>query len=165
MWGPYAVDYFAHIDYTQLPKSYSRFWCPGAAATDAFTVNWWVPPFSLIGRVLRYATACNAMGSLIVPVWKSASFWPLLCPDGSQCVCMTSVVILTSVVSVWVYMTAVVIHLVLGGLKYIIRVATTTLVVTLTSVVSVCVHDFGGHIVTGMGWPQWSFICSYKSSG
>ena len=24
------------------------------------------------------------MGSLIVPVWKSASLWPLLCPDGSH---------------------------------------------------------------------------------
>ena len=24
------------------------------------------------------------MGSLIVPVWKSASFWPLICPDGTH---------------------------------------------------------------------------------
>ena len=89
MWGPHSVDCFAQVDNTQLPKFYSRFWCPGTAAIDAFTVNWagdvnwWVPPVSLIGRVLRHAEACNAMGSL-VPVWKSAPFWPLLCPDGSH---------------------------------------------------------------------------------
>ena len=46
-------------------------------------MNWLVPPISLIGRVLRHAKACNAMGSL-VPVWKSAPVWPLLCPDGSH---------------------------------------------------------------------------------
>jgi hypothetical protein len=90
LWGPHSVDCFAHVDNTQLPNFYSRFWCPGAAAIDAFTVNWsddvnwWVPPISLIGRVLRHAEACDAMGSLVVPVWKSAPFWPLLCPDGSH---------------------------------------------------------------------------------
>ena len=90
MWGPHSVDCFAHVDNTQLPKFYSRFWCPGATAVDAFTVNWsgdvnwWVPPISLIGRVLRHAKACDAMGTLVVPVWKSAPFWPLLCPDGSH---------------------------------------------------------------------------------
>ena len=24
------------------------------------------------------------MGSLVIPAWKSASFWPLLCPDGNH---------------------------------------------------------------------------------
>ena len=66
MWGPHDVDCFVHISNTQLAKFYSRFWCPGAAATDAFTVdwsgvvNWLAPPISLIGRVLRHARACNA---------------------------------------------------------------------------------------------------------
>ena len=55
MWGPHSVDCFAQVENTQLPKFYSRFWCPGTAAIDAFTVNWagdvnwWVPPVSLIG--------------------------------------------------------------------------------------------------------------------
>lgn len=55
MWGPHSVDCFAHIDNTHLPKFYSRFWCPGATAIDAFTVNWggdvnwWVPPINLVG--------------------------------------------------------------------------------------------------------------------
>ena len=71
---------FSHVDNTQLPKFYGRFWCPGTAGD----VNWWVPPVSLIGRVLRHTEACNAMGNLIVPIWKFAPFWPLLCPDGSH---------------------------------------------------------------------------------
>ena len=88
MWGPHSVDCFAHVDNTQLPKFYSRFWCPGSTAIDAFTVNWandvnwWVPPIYLISRVLRHAEICSAMGSLIVPAWRSAPFWPLICPDG-----------------------------------------------------------------------------------
>ena len=90
LWGPHSVDYFAHIDNAKLPKFYSRFWCPGSSAIDAFTVNWaddmnwWVPPFNLVGRVLRHAEICHAVGSLVVPAWKSASFWPLLCPDGNH---------------------------------------------------------------------------------
>ena len=90
LWGPHTVDCFAHIDNTQLPVFYSRFWCPGSTAVDAFTVNWvgevnwWVPPLHLVGRAIRHAKACNAMGSLLVPAWKSAPFWPLLCPDGNH---------------------------------------------------------------------------------
>ena len=70
-------------------KFYSRYWCPSTAAVDAFKmnwagdVNWWIPPISLIGHVLKHSEACNATGSL-VPVWKSAPFWPLLCLDGSH---------------------------------------------------------------------------------
>ena len=39
MWGAHAVNYFAHVDNAQLPTFYSRFWCPGTAALDTFTVN------------------------------------------------------------------------------------------------------------------------------
>ena len=90
MWGPHSVDCFAHVDSTQLPTFYSRFWCPSSTAIDAFTVNWagninwWVPPIHLIGRVLRHAETCSAVGSLIILAWKSASFWPLICPDGTH---------------------------------------------------------------------------------
>ena len=71
---------FSYVDNTQLPKFYSRFWCPGTAGN----VNWWVPPVSFIGQVLRHTEACNAMGNLVIPVWKFAPFWPLLCPDDSH---------------------------------------------------------------------------------
>ena len=82
------MDCFAHVNNTKLPKFYNTFWCPGSTAFDAFTVNWagevnwWAPPIHLIGQVFRHAEVCSAMGSLVVPAWKSAPFWPLICPDG-----------------------------------------------------------------------------------
>ena len=33
----------------------------------------------LIPRVLRYAEACRARGTMLVPAWESAPFWPMLC--------------------------------------------------------------------------------------
>ena len=33
------MDCFAHVNNTQLPTFYSRFWCLGSAAIDAFTVR------------------------------------------------------------------------------------------------------------------------------
>ena len=33
-------------------------------------------------KVVRHMKLFSAEGSLIVPVWKSAHFWPLLCSDG-----------------------------------------------------------------------------------
>jgi hypothetical protein len=38
----------------------------------------------LVSRVLRHAEECKTMGTLVVPAWKSASYWLLLCPDGSH---------------------------------------------------------------------------------
>ena len=42
-------------------------------------VCWLVPPLYLVSHAL---CLCNAQGTLIVPFWKSAPFWPLLCLDG-----------------------------------------------------------------------------------
>ena len=87
-WGPHTVDCFAASHNSQVARFHSRFWCPGAEAVDTFTVNWedemcWlVPPVYLVGRALRHAEVCKTRGTLVVPMWKSAVFWPLLCPDG-----------------------------------------------------------------------------------
>ena len=35
-------------------------------------------------RVIRHAEACHANGTIVVPYWKSAPIWPLLCPDGIE---------------------------------------------------------------------------------
>ena len=62
----------------------SRFWNPGTEAIDAFTVNWsgennyWCPPVHLIPRVLHHARACGCHGTIVVPEWTSAVFWPLV---------------------------------------------------------------------------------------
>lgn len=87
MWGPHTVDRFANRDNAQLERFNSRYWNPG---TDAFTVdwagenNWWCPPVCLIPRVVEHARSCGATGTLIVPFWVSAPFWPLICPRGTE---------------------------------------------------------------------------------
>ena len=87
-WGPHSVDCFASPHNKKVARFHSQFWSPGCEAVDTFTVNWggevnwWVPPPYLICRTLRHASNCRAKGILIVPVWKSAPFWPMVCPDG-----------------------------------------------------------------------------------
>ena len=50
---------------------------------DAFTVSWekenlWMcPPLYLIGDVIRRVRSVPCHGTLIVPEWKSAWWWPL----------------------------------------------------------------------------------------
>ena len=72
---PHSMDCSAHSNNAKLPEFYSRFWHPGSSAIDAFTVNWagdvnrWIPPFNLVGRVLRHAEICNAVGNLVIPSW------------------------------------------------------------------------------------------------
>ena len=52
---------------------------------DAFTVDWssltngfFHPPVGLITMVLKHAQYVKAKGVLIVPVWESADFWPVI---------------------------------------------------------------------------------------
>ena len=88
MWGRYDIDRFASHYNTKVPTFCSRFWNPGCSAIDAFTEhwggtnNWIVPPVYLVSRVLKHMKVCKAKGTLVVPAWYSASFWPLLCPRG-----------------------------------------------------------------------------------
>lgn len=90
IWGPHTVDRFANNLNTQLDRFNSRFWNPGSEAVDAFTINWgsennWLcPPIVLIPRVIAHARACRCRGTLVVPAWPSAPFWPMLCPDGTS---------------------------------------------------------------------------------
>ena len=89
-WGPHTIDRFASYENSQLPRFNSCCWNPGSEAVDAFTTdwsgenNWWCPPIALIPRVIRHAQTCSACGTLIVPCWLSAPFWPLLCPANNQ---------------------------------------------------------------------------------
>ena len=88
LWGPHSVDRFACSYNSKLPRFNSRFLQPGTEAVDAFSQdwssenNWFGPPTVLIGRSLSHLRDCKAIGTLIVPMWKSAQFWPLLCDDG-----------------------------------------------------------------------------------
>jgi len=90
LWGPHSIDRFASFYNTQLPRFNSRYWNPGSEAVDAFTCdwsnecNWLCPPPYLVPRVIRHVTQTGAIGTLIVPRWLSAPFWPMLFPDGSH---------------------------------------------------------------------------------
>ena len=72
----------------KLPGFNSRFLQSGTEAVDAFSQdwscdnNWIVPPTTVVGKVLSDMCECKAVGSLIVPMWKSSNFWSLLCNDG-----------------------------------------------------------------------------------
>ena len=43
--------------------------------------NWLVPPIFLIPKVLNHLVASGGRGTLIVPTWPSAPFWPLIFTD------------------------------------------------------------------------------------
>lgn len=47
-------------------------------------INWCNPPFHLIGRLLRFLVAGKLRATVIVPVWRSAVWWPVLFPQGKR---------------------------------------------------------------------------------
>ena len=71
-----------------MPRFNSRFLQSGTEAVYAFSQdwscdnNWIVPPATVVGKVLNHMRESKAVGTLIVPMWKSSYFWPLLCNDG-----------------------------------------------------------------------------------
>ena len=89
-WGPDSIDRFADEHSHLLPRFDSRFWNPYCEAMHTFTRSWdfdnnWVcPPPHLVPRTLRHMRSCCAQGTLIVPHWRSAPFWPLLTTDDSH---------------------------------------------------------------------------------
>ncbi|KAL5497337.1 hypothetical protein EMCRGX_G013798 [Ephydatia muelleri] len=84
-----VLDQFA-ASYNKVERFNSSYACPGTEAVDTFTVNWsgennwWCPPPTLVRRMIRHAKCCKAQGTLVVPCWESAPFWPLLCPKSEE---------------------------------------------------------------------------------
>ena len=35
-----------------------------------------------MARVIGHAEVCKAQGTLVLPAWQSAHYWPVLCLDG-----------------------------------------------------------------------------------
>ena len=90
LWGPRMVDRFADYINCQLPRFNSGCWNPGSEVVDAFTtnwngeINWWCPPVGSMPRVIGHAEVCMSKGTLIVPEWMAAPFWPLLQPVAGE---------------------------------------------------------------------------------
>ena len=100
IWGPHSVDRFANANNNQVNRFNSRYWNPGSEAVDCFTVNWsgennwWCPPVGIVLRLLRHAEACKCVGTLVVPEWPSAPFWPFLCCGRTFSVFVTGIIYL-----------------------------------------------------------------------
>ena len=87
--GPFHVDRFADDKNKKLLNFNSKYYCIGTSHVNSFTINWkgqnnWLcPPIHEIPTVLKHLRLCNASGTLLIPCWPSASWWPLIYPDGS----------------------------------------------------------------------------------
>ena len=88
MGGSNTIDRFASVHNARLEWFNSRYCAPASEAIDVFTCdwggenNWWFPPICLVPRVIRHAQNTKAFGTLVVPQWLSALFWPILFPNG-----------------------------------------------------------------------------------
>ena len=88
--GPFTIDRFADNTNRKTLRFNSKYFCPGTESVNCFTNSWkgennyLCPPISLIGSTIRHLKLCEAKGTLIVPVWPSAYYWPLLYPSGNS---------------------------------------------------------------------------------
>ena len=87
-WGPHTVDRFACHYNKKLPLFNSTFFQPVTSGMNAFSQDWafankrLCPLTYLTLRVGNHLKACRAAGTLIVPLWRSAHFWPIICDNG-----------------------------------------------------------------------------------
>ena len=89
-WGPHSVDCMANLYNIKIPRFFSRFWNPGTIGVDFFMQNLnsenflVVPPISLVPRVLHNLSIQKATAMLVVPLWRSSSFWPPIASNYGQ---------------------------------------------------------------------------------
>ena len=82
--GRHTIDRFATDYNNKCIRFNTTYWCKGKEAIDAFSQfwggenNWLVPPPNLVCKVIRKCCDDKAMGTLVVPMWKSAPYWVLL---------------------------------------------------------------------------------------
>jgi hypothetical protein len=87
-WGPHLVDLFASGGNNQCERFYSLHWCRGSAGVNAFASHWgcgpvWINcPYRLLGRVWRKLRGDGTVATVLVPLWRSSTWWGLLAPDG-----------------------------------------------------------------------------------
>lgn len=84
-WGKPDIDLFASRLNHKVDLYISWRADPGAIATDALSIDWspykliyCFPPFSLIGKVLQKIQQHQVTAILVVPLWKTQFWYPLL---------------------------------------------------------------------------------------
>jgi hypothetical protein len=81
VWGPHTIDRFASDYNTKCKVFNSKYWCTGINAFDQHwgqENNWIVPPPSVAQKCIQKMKQETANGTIIIPYWKSASYWPLI---------------------------------------------------------------------------------------
>ncbi len=82
LWGPHTIDRFSSFRTRQVPRFCSQYLNPMTEQVDAFTadwsgeVNWIFPPPYLTPKVIQHMMYGGEDGTLIVPLWPSAPWWP-----------------------------------------------------------------------------------------
>ena len=98
-WFAHIASRLGHTDFDRFADQYntktvlynSRFYTESTAGIDCFTqdwrgyLNWVVPPMFLVGRALEYMRLLRCAGILVIPIWYSSYFWPLLQDMISDC--------------------------------------------------------------------------------
>ena len=81
VFGPHSVDLFASRRNTMLPRFFSRWLDPDAAATDALARRWSSesnayahPPIALIPKIIEKVREEGAEITLITPLWASQAW-------------------------------------------------------------------------------------------
>ncbi|MEW8547530.1 MAG: DNA N-6-adenine-methyltransferase, partial [Candidatus Thiodiazotropha sp.] len=90
-WGPYTVDRYASHYNNKCERFNSRWWVPGTEGVNALHQNWskpennWlVPPPRLVLSTIEKMAKEQAVGTILLPNWPSAPFYPSIFKD-SKC--------------------------------------------------------------------------------
>lgn len=90
LWEPHTIDRFSTFRMHQVLHFCSHWLNPCTEGVDAFTLDWSgennliFPPPSLIPKVLKHMEHGRETGTLVIPLWTLASWWPLITTDGTQ---------------------------------------------------------------------------------
>ena len=84
-WGKFTIDRFATNYNRKCQRFNSKWWVPGTEGVNALNQrwskpenNWLVPPARLVLLAVRKLEAEKAQGTLLVPDWPSAPFYPVV---------------------------------------------------------------------------------------
>ena len=100
--GTHTIDRFASYNNVQVspPRYNSKFFEPDAEWLNAFSCHWtwgpsqqrennWIhPPYQLAGRALSHLKVCRAQGTVVLPHWELAPWWPSVAALLPYCTCL-----------------------------------------------------------------------------